>query len=205
LSNLLNLPQIAPGTSIEIAANADWTDQFYIAQPGFPAAPISITGTLTDDSATVGAIASTSNVVPGMVAVGYGIPPGTTVEPDGSNALTLSNEATVNFTGASITLYPPPLDLTGISFTSMLRPSLTSAQALLKMSTGNGLMVNGGTSGQFGWQVPAASLPNWPPGLAQTGELSCVLDIQATDETGAIVDLCVAGPIPVTVTLPVTR
>jgi hypothetical protein len=101
---------------------------------------------------------------------------------------------------------PPPLDLTGISFSSMIRQSATSNTVLLQATTGNGLMNNGGVDGEFGWSVPAAKLPMWPAALGATGSLSCVIDIQATDGTGAIVNLCALnGPIPLTINLTTTR
>jgi hypothetical protein len=224
-TNLLNLPQIVAGTTITIDSNVDWNDMFYVPVPGFPVGnvtvtpnngigaaltelgmPLQVTGTLSSSSATVTAVSSISGLVPGMVAVGYGIPVGTAIAAVGSNTITLSAMPTINMTGALIYAYPPPLDLTGISFTSILRPSVVSATALLNASTANGLMVNGTTSGTFGWQVPAASLPVWPASLASAGTLPCFVDIQATDSSGALVNLCAAsGPIPVTVQLPVTK
>ncbi len=34
MTNLLNLLQVTPGTSIQIASNADWLDTFYVPVPG---------------------------------------------------------------------------------------------------------------------------------------------------------------------------
>lgn len=206
MSNLFSLPQIATGTTITIASNADWNDTFYVPQPGFPAGNISITGTLSNSSTTVTAVSSVSGLVPGDAVVGYGLPINTTITTVGTTTIVLSNMPTINITSAQLYVFPPPLDLTGIWFSSILRPSVTSASALLLASTANGLMINGNTFGTFGWRVPAASLPAWPPALTSAGTLSCFVDIQATDNTGAIVDMCVSsGPIPVTVLLPVTR
>jgi hypothetical protein len=207
MTNLLNLPQIPAGTTITISADGDWDDQFYVPQPGFPAAPLTIAGTLSSSSTTVSALSATSGVAPGMLAMGYGIPAGTTVVSvnPGASSLVLSNEPTVNFPGAEIVLYPPPLDLTGITFTSMLRLATPNPTVLFEASTSNGLMTNNNTGGSFGWSVPQEQLPNWPPGLAAQGSLSCVIDIQATDATGATVNLCEGGSIPVTVTLASTR
>jgi hypothetical protein len=204
MTNLLNLPQIPAGTTITIAHNVDWDDQIFVTQPGF-SGTVSVSGTLTASSESVSGIASTAGLAPGMVAVGYGIPVGTTITAVGTSTITLSNDATVSAT-LDITCYPPPLDLTGISFVSELRQNTTTSNLLISMSTANGLMVNGGTTGQFGWAVPAAKLPNWPAPLSGQGTLACVLDIQATDSSGALVNLCDAnGPIPVTVNLAVTR
>ena len=203
-TNLLNLPQLA-GLSIVISSNSDWLDQLFVPQPGFPAAAVSDTGNLSSTSTTVINLSSIGGVVQNSVAVGYGIPAGTVVNSVGTTSVVLSNLPTVNLTGAEILFYPPALDLTGIIFTSELRLANTASVALLSMSTTNGLMVNGGTAGTFGWSTPAASLPNWPLSLSQSGSLACVVDIQASDITGAKVNLCTEAPIPVTVNLSVTR
>src|SRR5579872_4091267 len=152
MTNLLNLPQIPAGTAITISADADWDDQFFVAQPGFAATPIVVTGTLAVSTVNVTSLSATAGIVQGMVAVGYGIPPNTTVASvnPGASSLTLSNNALIS--GAvQITLYPPPLDLTGIIFSSMLRPSAASTTLMLNASTTNGFMTNGTTGGQFGW------------------------------------------------------
>lgn len=211
MTNLQNLPQLASGTTITIASNADWNDQFYVAQGGFAATSIEVTGNLTSGGSTISGVSTLSGVVPGMTVGAYGVPVGATVASagvvSGGNTIALSQDATLTYSGAEVTLFSPPLDLTGITFNSEMRQSDTDPTVLLSMSTSSGgLMVNGGTAGTFGYQVPAASLPNWPAQLSSGGSLACVVDIEATDSSGAIVDLCViAGPIPVTVILPVTR
>ena len=205
-TNLLSLPQIAAGTSITIQSDADWTDQFYVGVPGFPTVPLIVTGTLGASSTTVSSLSSVNGVIPGMMVAAYGVPNGTTVVSVGTTSLVLSNGATVAIAGASLTLYPPPLDLSLITFKSVLRTVVTQPLVLKQMSTDNGLMINGRGTGAFGWNVPAATLPSWPDSLAQTGSLACVLDISATDSSGAVVNLCTqSGPIPVTVRLSVTR
>jgi hypothetical protein len=210
MTNLLDLPQIPAGTTITIASNADFTDQFFVSIPGFSSAPQSITGTLTQGSAVITNILSTSGLVPGVSVSGYGIANGTVIAPAGvgTNTITMNQFALQSFISADVIILPPPLDLTGIIFSSMIRPSQISTTVLLSMSTviTNGFMTNGNANGQFGWAVPAAKLPMWPPSLTSTGTLSAVIDIQATDATGAIVNLCALnGPIPLTVNLAVTN
>lgn len=205
MTNLLNLPQIPAGTTITIDHNVDWYDQFSVSQPGFLANSIPVTGTLDGSTGVITGISSTAGIVPGMLAVAYGIPINATVSSVASSTVTINANTTVA-ASLTVTFYPPPLDLTGITFSSKLRLAATSSSALLAMSTTNGLMTNSGTTGKFGWAVPAASLPPWPAQLASQGTLSCVLDVQATDVSNALVNLCSAnGPIAVTVNLAVTR
>ena len=214
MSNLPNLPPIPAGTTITIVSNADWLDQFYCQAPGFPITPLQLwctldglTGTLTSPSPALGGTPSVAGVIPGMLAVGYGIAPGSTVATvvnSTINTITLNNPTLVAGSNMQVLFYGPALDLTGISFVSVVRPSQTSATALLNASTTNGLMVNSGTSGQFGWNVPGGQLPQWP-GLISTGLLNAVVDIQASDASGSIINLCPNGPIPLSVVLPETR
>jgi hypothetical protein len=204
MTNLLNLPQLPLGTAITLASNDDFLDQLYMPAPGYPGGSIGITGNLSSSSTTVSSPSTTNGIVPGMQVVGVGILANTTVL--SLSPLVLSNEPTETLSGVELTFFAPPLDLTGISFKSVLRSSVISTQALLTMSTANGMMTNGLTGGQFGWNVPADELPEWPNALYSAGTLSLVLDIEAADATGATVNLCKeCGPIPVTVNLAVTR
>lgn len=203
MTNLLSLPQIPAGTTITISNSADFTDQFFIGTPNFVSTPIVVIGTIAAGQFTITGVSVTSGLVPGMAVSGFGIPAGSIIAPGGVGAttLTLNNAVTQSVAGLRITILPPPLDLTGITFTSMLRVSAYNPTVILMASTTNGLMVNGNQAGTFGWSVPASKLPAFP-GLFGTGQVSLVMGIQATDITGAIVDLCAAnGPIPVTVNL----
>jgi len=203
LSNLGSLPQIPAGTTISLVANASWLDQFYVQAPGYPAAPLPFLANLTAGSPTI-ALNSVAGITNGCLIEGYGIVPGSqaiNVIDSTTNTVTLSNPAFVTATNVPILVYGPALDLTGISFQSTVRESLTSFSTLLVATTANGWMLNGGTNGTFGWNVPAGAA-NWPLGLTQVGGLGAVVDIQASDASGAIVDLCaVGGPLPLTVTL----
>lgn len=211
MTNLLSLQQIPAGTTIAISSNADFTDQFYVSQPNFSPSPLSIVGTLTQNNNIVSGLGSVVGLATGMPVLAPALPPSTTISSIGPLSIVLNNPANTNVSSAQLTILPPPLDLTGITFTSMLRKSITDATVLLRMTNaiagnGAGLMVNGGQLGTFGWAVPAAKLPGWPAALASTGKLPCVMDIQATDITGAIINLCSQnGPIPVTINLTVTR
>jgi hypothetical protein len=105
-------------------------------------------------------------------------------------------------TNVPLQVYGPPLDLSGITFASTVRESLISSTVLLAASTANKLMTNGGVGGTFGWNVSPPYLPRWPLGLTQVGGLAAVVDIQASDPSGQIVDLCgTAGPIPFNIVL----
>lgn len=206
MSNILNLPQIPAGTTISISGNSDFNDQFFVSVPGFSSIPQQIIGTLQANSNIISNISSAAGIAPGMSVIGYGIPINTTITAISSTSITMSQFATLNYTSINVTIMPPPLDLTGISFSSMLRLSATNTTVLLSMNTTNGFMNNGGVDGEFGWAVPAVKLPAWPATLKSTGSLSCVLDVQASDSTGAIVNLCaLSGPIPLTVNFSATR
>lgn len=205
-TNLLNLPQIPAGTTIELVSNADWNDQFFVPVPGFNIAPFSLSGALAASSPTF-TVASSDDVLPDMLASGFGVPAGATVDAVTATTITLSENATITAPNASVSFSPPPMDLTGISFSSKLRINAISAAVLLSCSTAAGTMTNGGTGGTFGWSVPAATMLVAPwPVLELQGTLDCVADIIATDATGATVNLCAENdPIAVTVNLSITR
>ena len=206
MSNLQNLPQLPLGTEVFLSSNSDWTDQIYIAEPGF-SAPFSISGALTSGANTFG-VTSSGNIVPGMLALGWGLSQGTTVESVSPTSITLSGNASITAPNTSVTFMPPPLDLTGIAFTSEVRISSESPAIILSCSTALGTMTNGDADGTFGWYVPASTLEvaPWPRNLIVQGSITCVLDIIATDATGARINLCTEnGPIPLTINLSVTR
>ena len=202
MSNLGSLPQIPPGTTINIASNASWLDAFYVQAPGYSATPTQILASHSA-STTIG-VNSVANISVGCLVVGYGIQQGTqvvSIDPVGMTLLL--NLATLINSGAIVPLsvYGPPLDLSGISFQSQIREQLASSTILMMASTANGFMVNGGIGGTFGWNVPSSQLPSWPIGLVKAGSFSGVVDVQASDISGQIIDLTVmSGPIPLIVT-----
>lgn len=203
-TNVLNIPQIPPGTVITIASADDWRDQIYVSAFGLSAAPIILSGALSGDVLTV---ASADSVVPGMLALGYGLPMGVTVTAVSGTQITLSAPATISAPNASISFVPPPLDLTGISFASQIRATVPANAIILSASTAAGTMTNGAAEGTFGWNVPAATMAAtpWPTSLRQQGSESFYLDVVASDASGAKVNLCQAGPITLNVNLSVTR
>jgi hypothetical protein len=203
VSNLGSLPQFPVGTTISLVAGASWLDQFYVQSPGYSATPVSVLGNLTSGNATI-PLNSVNGITNGCLIEGYGIVPGSQVVAvvgSPTNTVTINNAALVSATNVPLLVYGPALDLTGITFQSTVRESLTSFSMLLLATTANGWMINGGVTGTFGWNVPAGAA-NWPLGLTQVGGLGAVVDVQASDQSGAIVDLCtLAGPMPLTVTL----
>jgi hypothetical protein len=88
------------------------------------------------------------------------------------------------------------LDLTGISFHMQVRPAAGNPAIALDMSTANGLLTNGGANGLLSWLVPAAQVAQMAPG-AYVADLVAIAD-------GAIVNLCQAAPLTVTVVEGVT-
>lgn len=206
MSNLGSIPQIPAGTTISLVAGASWLDQFYVQQPGYPAAPLPFLGTVTGGNPTI-PLNSVAGITVGSLVVGYGIPPGAqviNVVDSTTNTITL-NQPTLPIgtaTNVPLLVYGPPLDLTGITFSSTVRETLQSSTVLLAASTVNGLMTNGGVGGTFGWNVNPPHLPNWPLGVTQVGGMSAVVDIQGSDASGMIVDLCgAAGPLPLVIVL----
>lgn len=200
MSNIGLLWQM-PATSIDLVTGGDWRDQFYQAEPGWPQEPFAITGTLSMGSTTVSNIASTAQFIAGMPVGGLGVAPGTVVESiTSASELVLSKAPLLNLSAAALSLWGPPLDLTGIDFHSQLRLPPNDAGVLLDASTTNGLMTNGGPNGYFGWNAAGAILTAvpWPAGLAR-GPIACVTDIVASDGTRTV-NLCTLnGPIQVTV------
>ena len=170
MSNILNLPQIPSGTTITIAGNADWDDTFTVFQPGFSTTPVQLTGTTTATSLTVGSLSSGAGVIPGMPVLAYGVPVGAEIEVFDGTTITLTVPPTISVVNCPLTLYPPPLDLTGIAFTSKLRLTATDPTVWAHDVDGawyDGQRYDGRPRPIWGWSVPAASLPAWPVGLAQ--------------------------------------
>jgi hypothetical protein len=89
-----------------------------------------------------------------------------------------------------------PLDLTGIAFHMQIRLASDATQIALDLSTANGLLVNGGTNGVLSWLVPAPATQQIAPG-AYVADLLAIAD-------GAVINLCQAAPLAVTVSKGVT-
>lgn len=201
MSNLLLLAQL-PATVIDILTDADWLDQIFQPQPGWPASPTQITGSLSAASQNVTGLASTNGIVQGQPVTGIGVQPGTTIQTiTPPSEIALSQDPLITLAGAQLNVWGLPLDLAGISFRSQIRVSITDPSVLLECSTANGMMTNGGPSGCYGWnvlKVVLAKVP-WP------ASLQCVADIVATDGVNTI-NLCEAnGPITLNISQGVTR
>jgi hypothetical protein len=84
-----------------------------------------------------------------------------------------------------------PLDLTGIAFHMQVRPAPGSAEVALDLSTDNGLLINNGGAGTISLLAPKAALAQIAPG-AYVADLLAIAD-------GATINLCLNGPLAVTV------
>jgi ribosomal 30S subunit maturation factor RimM len=207
MTNRSSIPPFdGANTTFAITFDADWNDQFFVGAPGFPGTPIEITGVL-DGTTVITGISSDAGIATGCLIVGVGIPNGTVVDELTGTTITMSEAATISAPDSTFYIFPPPLDLTGISFRCQLRTAIGAVSALIDLSTENGLMVNGGTSGLFGFQVPAATL------RASTllnvvrqagGQVDFVGDIKAFDTLGST-NLCPAAPFTVQVRQGITQ
>jgi hypothetical protein len=207
VTQIANLPQIdGTRTAFTIAKNARF--QFSIAFP-FPAGPqvplvavcAIVAGSATLAGLPTGTVAA---LVTGQPVAGYGIPDGTIIAAiPSATSVTLSAAATQTAAAIGLTFQPLPLDITGISFLMQVRTAATNAGVYLEMSTDNGLLINGGTSGVFGGDASPddiASLPLTAPGA------TLVTDIVATAADGGPINLmAVSGPASVTVLPGVSR
>lgn len=112
--------------------------------------------------------------------------------PQLSGSLVLATNAdfrlTVQFVESGTT---NPLDITGIAFRQQWRLASNAEDIGLDLSTGNGLLVNGGVTGTLSWLVLAETAKTIPPG-SYLGDLLAEAD-------GAVVNLFVAAPLGVTV------
>jgi hypothetical protein len=92
------------------------------------------------------------------------------------------------------------LDITGITFRAQLRTAVDSpvlAGGDFELSTENGLLVNGGTTGLLSWRVPRSMMIGLEAG-------TYLMDIEARDETYWL-NLFPDAPATVKVTQGVTR
>ncbi len=216
MTNLFNLPRIdGANTSFAITFDSDWNDQIYVSKPGFSGIPLNLNAAITSGSNVITGLSSVDGLAVGSLIQGAGIPAGARIGAlPSSSSVTIVDanndalEATETLPSASFWFFPPPLDLTGISFKSQVRASLSSPSALLTVSTIAGTMVNSGTAGIFGYDVPAATLRTsalFNAVQAAGGQIDCVADITATDDSGAFLNLCEAAPFTVQVRIGATR
>jgi hypothetical protein len=201
------LPQIdGARTAFAFVKNAAFTYSFVIAAPSGPQVPLVATASTTAGSATLSNLpaVTVTSLVTGQKVSGYGIPAGATITAiPSTTSVTLSANVTQTAAANSITFQVMPLDLTGISFRQQIRATASDTGVLLEMSTDNGLLINGGTTGVLSAYVPASSLGALPE---TTGGSALVTDIVATAADGGPINLmALSGPASVTVTAGVTR
>jgi hypothetical protein len=207
VTQIASLPQIdGTRTAFTIAKNARF--QFSIAFP-YPAGPqvplvavcAIVAGSATLSGLPVGTVAA---LVTGQPVAGYGIPAGAIIAAiPTTTSVTLSAAATQTAAAIGLTFQPLPLDITGISFLMQVRTAATNAGVYLEMSTDNGLLINGGTSGVFGGDASPDELARLPLTAAGT---TLVTDIVATAADGGPINLmAVSGPASVTVLPGVSR
>jgi hypothetical protein len=206
VTQIANLPQIdGMRTAFLVAKNARFQFSIAFPYPAGPQAPLVAACAITTGSATLSGLpASTvSALVTGQPVAGYGIPAGTTIAAiPSTTSVTLSAAATQTAAAIGLTFQPLPLDITGISFLMQVRTAATNAGVYLEMSTANGLLLNGGTSGVFGGDVlpsELASLPLTAPGT------TLVTDIVASAADGGPINLMANGSASVTVLPGVSR
>ena len=206
MTNVLLLPMLSgSGTSFEITNNSDWNDSIFFGALNSPTKPIQMVGQTVSGSNVI-TVANTTGLVPGQpITETAGIPAGafigaltaattlTMVDSVGSNLNSnLSNVV------ANLTFQPVPLDLTGISFVSNLRPFTNSSESYLTIQTSDGTYNNGGPTGVLSVDIPYLidGVPN--PKIAGLFPGTYVMDIIAEGD-GATINLFPLGPATVTV------
>jgi hypothetical protein len=112
--------------------------------------------------------------------------------PQLSGALTAVTNADLRVAVEFVQAAGTALDITGIVFRSQWRLATDPTQIGLDMSTVNGLLINGGSSGLLSWQVLAAITRLVPPG-------DYLADMLAIAD-GAVINLFQVEPLAVTVT-----
>lgn len=195
-----------PRTSFTITKGAAFQYAFAFPDQVGPQVPIVAAPAMAAGSPTLSGLPeeTVASLVTGQPVAGYGIPQGTTIVGiPSTTSVTLSANATQTGAAVGVTFQPVPLDLTGIYFKQQIRPSASNALVLLEMSTANGFMVNGGSSGVVGAYVPPSALDRLP--LADPSR-PLVTDIIATASDGGPINLMAqSGPATVSVLAGVTR
>ncbi|KTS09742.1 hypothetical protein SB2_11855 [Methylobacterium radiotolerans] len=207
MTQIFNLPQI-DGTRTTFVVAKDSVFQFSIPFP-YPAGPQLIlvaACAMTAGSPTLANLPAetVSSLVTGQPVAGYGIPVGTTIVAiPTTTSVTLSSAATQSGASIGVSFQPLPLDLTGISFLMQVRRVAGDEFPLLIMSTDNGLLINGGTSGVLAINAPPSALAGLP---LSTAAMPLVTDISATASDGGPINLMAqSGPASVVVQQAVSR
>lgn len=213
MTQIANLPQIdGTRTSFTFALGSVFQYAIAFPSPIGPQVPIVAAATMASGSATLSNLpaATVSSLVTGQPVAGYGIPAGATIAGlPSATSVTLSQAATQTGAAIGVTFQVIPLDLTGITFRQQVRRSASPIDTgvLLEMSTANGRLLNGGTSGVLSAvvnpqtdQTAFSSLP-----VTAAGQ-TWVTDIVATAADGGPINLMAqSGPASVVVLSTVTR
>jgi hypothetical protein len=207
MTQIANLPQIdGARTAFTIAKNARFQFSIAFPFPAGPQVPLVAVCAITADNATLSGLptGTVATLVTGQPVAGYGIPAGTVIAGiPSTTTVTLSNPVTQTAAAIGLTFQPLPLDLTGISFLMQVRTAVTDASVYLNLSTGNGLLLNGGLTGILSGDVAPSNLGSLP--ITGAGS-ALVTDIVASAMDGGPVNLmAVSGPASVTVSPGVSR
>lgn len=206
MTQISNLPQIdGARTSFTITKGAVFSYSIAFPSPLGPQLPLVAAATMTSGSAILSNLpaATVASLVTGQPVAGYGVPAGATIAAiPSTTSVTLSAAATQSGAAIGVTFQPLPLDISGISFRQQIRTSAGDPAMFLELSTTNGLLVNGGTSGVLACLVPPAALVPLP--LA-TADAPLATDIVVTAPDGGPINLMAqSGPASVTVLQAVT-
>lgn len=204
MTQILNLPQIdGSRTSFTITKNSLFSFGIAFPYPAGPQVPLVAACAMVAGSAILSGLSAqtVASLVTGQPVAGYGIPAGATITGlPSATSVQLSAPATQTGALVGVTFQPLPLDITGIAFLMQVlrapRDSSGTGNVLFEMSTANGLLVNGGTSGVLSGSAGLAVVGKLPVSQAA----GFVTDIVATAIDGGPINLMAAsGPASVIV------
>jgi sugar lactone lactonase YvrE len=154
-------PTVAAATGLGNTAGIAVTQSgtVYIADPAnnrvvIAPTPISFSGTVTNQSASVTGVASTVGLATGQIVTGYGIPTGTAIASIGAGTITLSNVVSTTSTtppiAEALTALPAPTTTIGTGLSGPMGVAVDSAANVYIADTGNNriLKVNPVTGAQ---------------------------------------------------------
>jgi hypothetical protein len=213
VTQISNLSQIdGARTSFTITRGAVFQYAIVFPDPLGPQVPLIATAAMTAGNPTLSNLpaATVASLVTGQPVVGYGIPTGTIISAiPNATSVTLSQAVTQTGGTIGVTFQVVPLDITGISFRQQIRRTaeITDASVLLDMSTDNGRLINGGSTGVLAAHIDPQSDPSAFNGLPVTGHgTSLVTDIVASaSDSGPVNLMGQSSPASVFVLSSVTR
>lgn len=209
MTQIFNLPQIdGSQTVFTVTKGSVFSYSIVFPNPFGPQVPLVAAATMSAGSATLSNLptAIVASLVTGQPVSGYGIPAGAVIAAiPTATTVTLSIAATQSGALVGVTFQVLPLDLTGISFRQQIRQTADPGDtwAIIELSTANGLLISGGTSGTLSGLVLPSALTALP--IAPVGA-PLVTDIVATASDGGPINLMAQnGPASVVVLQGVTR